>query len=74
MKTLMPFVQPGHPMLGGVLLSGVARVAGEKSARDRRATTWGGKRVEQIQTTAAVRYALTVAPSNVAPSAHERST
>ncbi|WP_447005841.1 hypothetical protein ACRAKI_04815 [Saccharothrix isguenensis] len=73
MNTLMCFETPGYLMSGVDLVSGAARVAGEKSARDRHALGWGGERVQLIQLPAL--HASTFVPTeNVAPSARERST
>ena len=73
MNTLMCFEAPGYLMTGVALAPHAAHVAGEKSARDRRALKWGAERVQLIQVPAP--YAPTFVPTqNVAPSAHERST
>lgn len=73
MNTPTCFETPGYLMTGVILASGAARVAGEKSARDRHALKWGAERVQLIQVPTP--HASTVVPTqNVAPSAHERST
>ncbi len=72
MKTQMRFDKPGLLLTGVGAVSGSARVAGEKSARDRHASNWGVERVQLIQVRA--QYAPTVVPTqNVAPSAQRRS-
>jgi hypothetical protein len=64
---------PGYPTIGAVPMSGSARVAGEKSARDRRSLVWGLQRVQLIEVAAPT--APTVVPTHsFAPSAQERST
>ncbi|NUT48109.1 MAG: hypothetical protein HOV94_12480 [Saccharothrix sp.] len=73
MNTPMLCEKPGYLMTGVVQVSGTARVAGEKSARDRHALKWGAERVQLIQVPAP--HAPTVVPTQiVAPSAQERST
>ena len=73
MNTPMTIGMPGLLMTGVCAVSGNARVAGEKSARDRRAFERGGERVHVIQVPA--QYTPTVVPTqNVAPSAHRRRT
>ncbi|WP_156077396.1 hypothetical protein [Saccharothrix sp. NRRL B-16314] len=72
-STLMCFKTPGYLMSGVDLASGAARVAGEKSARDRHALGWGVERVQLIQVPTP--HASTYVPTQiVAPSARERST
>lgn len=72
MNTLMRTEQPGYHMSCAVAPSAAARVAGEKSARDRRGLAWAFERVQLIE---AEPTALTVVPTHdVAPSAQERST
>ncbi|MBB5957378.1 hypothetical protein FHS29_003973 [Saccharothrix tamanrassetensis] len=72
MNTFMCFETRGH-LTWATAVSGNARVAGEKSARDRHASKRGGELVQVIQVQAV--YAPTVVPTqHVAPSAQERST
>jgi len=72
-NTHMCFETPARLVIGVDAVSGTARVAGEKSARDRHASKWGVARVQLIQ--APVAHVTTAVPTqNVAPSAQERST